>query len=206
MKPREIFDEASRAKITAAVAAIERGSSAEVVVAARRESGHYRSADYLGGVIVTFVALAVFLYHPEPFDFTFLPIELLAAFAFGAVLTASVPPLRRLLVSNKRLLDEVERSARSAFFDLGIGKTRARTGVLVFVSAFEKTAVIVADVGVPKSEALEVARQELAHITRSGDLRAFLEALAKVGRELGQLVPRTDDDVNELPDAMAELK
>ena len=204
MRPGDIFREEAKTSIKAAVASIESRSSAEVVVTARRASGHYQNADYLAGLVVLFVVLAVFLYHPAEFDFTYLPLELLGAFVFGAVLSASVPPVRRLFLSRKRMASEVERSARSAFFELGIGKTRGRTGVLVFVSAFERKAIVVSDVGVPSSEALLRAKERVGGVARSGNLAAFVSALGDVGKELASLLPRADDDVNELPDDMHE--
>ena len=39
-------------------------------------------------------------------------------------------------------------AARAAFVDQGISRTRGRTGILVFVSLFEREVEVVADVGV----------------------------------------------------------
>lgn len=204
MTPRELFGEEAKARIKSAVAAAEAGTAAEIVVTARHASGNYRSADYLAGLVAAFAALSVFLYYPEPFEFTFLPLELGLAFVLGVVFSATVPPIRRLFLSQKRMREEVLRSARSAFFDLGVGRTSGRTGILVFVSAFERAAVLVPDVGIPKSDPLERAKEKVGEVVRRGDLSAFVAALGLVGKELAGLLPRAEGDENELPDDMTE--
>ena len=204
MTPRELFGEPAKARIKSTVRAVESKTAAELVVTARHASGNYRSADYLVGVLTAFCALAVFLYYPEPFEFTFLPLELFLAFGLGVAFSIALPPVRRLFLSRKRMHDEVLRSARSAFFDLGVGRTTGRTGILVFVSAFEKAAIIVPDVGVPKSEDLERAKDRVGQVMRTGDLSAFVTAVTEVGQELSLLLPRSANDENELPDDMRE--
>jgi uncharacterized membrane protein len=64
------------------VADVERVTSAEIVVVLRRASGHYRQADLAAGAVAALAGLCVFLYYPEPFDFTFLPLELAERAAF----------------------------------------------------------------------------------------------------------------------------
>lgn len=198
------FLDPAKKAIRDAVARVERHTSAEVVVTLRRQSGSYRHADTLWGIVLAIALLCVFLYHPEPFDFTFLPLELGAAFALGSVLSASFPVLRRGLTP-KRVRDEnAKRAAKAAFVELGISRTKGRTGVLVFVAAFEQRVEVVADIGVhPKKlgAAWEEAQQKLDRAVRlDGSLERFLVALEDLGRVLAKEHPRAHDDENELPD------
>ena len=206
MKPQELFGDHAKARIKGTIAEVEAETSAELLVAARHASGDYRSADYLVGLVFLLIGLCLFLYYPEPFDFTYLPVELGAAFVLGVVSSASIPPIRRVFLSKKRMQDEVLRSARSAFFDLGVGRTSGRTGMLVFVSAFERTAVFVSDVGVPESAQLASARARVERVMRRGDLAGFLTALSEVGKELASLLPRGEGDLNELSDDVSEAQ
>ncbi len=115
-------------------------------------SGHYRQADLTAGGLAALAALCVFLYHPEPFDFTFLPLELLGLFALTALATARIPPLRRLL-SAPRVRDEnVHDAARALFVDRGVTRTTGRTGILVYLSALERRVEVVADIGVDEAK------------------------------------------------------
>lgn len=194
----------AKARVAAAIAELERQTSAEVVVALRRRSGHYRHTDFLVGGLLALALLCVFLYHPEPFDYTYLPLELLVVFAFGALISAYFPPLRRLLTSRRLMAECVRVAARAAFVDLGISKTRDRTGVLVYLSILERRVEVVTDIGV-KEEALgaewATAKAKLVDaLARPGTLDGLLGALQGLTPALAAALPRAADDVNELAD------
>jgi putative membrane protein len=190
-----------------AVQAVERVSAAELVVAVRPSSGHYRHADLALGALLALIVLCVFLYHPAPFDFTFLPIELAGAFLIGALSSVSIAPLRRLLI-RRRLMDEnVQTSARATFVELGVHRTRGRSGLLVLVSSFERRAEVVVDIGVPARELGSGWTEWQARVQTAADKRdtaAFLAALAALGPLLAEKLPRSADDVNELGDDVHE--
>src|SRR5215470_4610706 len=88
----------AKAEVSAAIRAIESATSAEVVVAVRPASGHYRHTDYLVGFAFSFAALLVFLFDPEhEFSLEWMPVDTLVAFAIGTVLSAGLSPVRRFL-------------------------------------------------------------------------------------------------------------
>jgi len=106
-------------------------------------------------------------------------------------------------VRRKTLRANVARSARAAFYDLGISRTSGRNGILVFVSTFERSCVVLPDIGIDVaalgpgwSEACEL----LDRAVRQGRLPDFFLALRSLGPVLGKTMPRAEDDVNELPD------
>jgi uncharacterized membrane protein len=71
----------------------------------------------------------------------------------------------------------------------------------VYVSTFERLVEIVTDVGVdpaPAAPELDALRSSLAH---GADFERFLTKLRALGGPLGTALPRSEDDVNELPDA-----
>jgi putative membrane protein len=192
------------ARVRDAVAAVEQQSSAEIVVALRHSSGHYRHADYLVGALVVFALLCLFLYHPEPFDFTWLPLELLAGFLVGAFASSQLPPLRRLLTAQKVLDQSTHNAARALFVDQKITRTSGRTGVLVYLSMLERKVEIVADLGV-EDEVLgapwKAARAALERtLTEDPSLDRLIASLRALGPALAEKLPRAADDVNELSD------
>jgi putative membrane protein len=201
---RTFFEAKARERVIEAVRAIELETSAEVVVALRPASGHYRHTDYLVGVLCAFALLCVFLYHPEPFEYDFLPLELGAAFGLGALASAYFGPLRRALTSKQLRAASVRRAARETFVDLGVSRTRARTGVLVYVSMLEQRVEIVPDIGVNAGALEAVLRQAQAAIeggfVRGPSFDRFVAALRRFGPALATALPRDDDDVNELGD------
>lgn len=186
---------------------VEQSTAAELVVAVRPTSGHYRHSDLAVGAAVAALALCVFLYHPASFDFTYLPLELALAFALGTVLSITIAPLRRL-VTRRSLMDEaVATAARSTFVELCVHRTRARTGILVLISSFERRAEIVSDVGVPIAE-LGSSWTEWCERVRSAVKQRrspeLVEALRALGPLLAQALPASATDENELCDEPSE--
>jgi putative membrane protein len=202
----ELRREEAKDRTRKAIEAIEAKTSAEIVVVMRRASGSYLHADLLFGALSALALLCVFLYHPEPFDFTWFPLEQSAAFVAGAVLSAHVPPLRRALVPRSWRGRNVETAARAAFVEKGVSKKRTRTGLLVYVSAFEHDAFVVADVGLDEDalgEPFARAREAIRSAARAGSVDDFVASLERLGERLAELHPHRPGDKDELADEVA---
>jgi len=148
----------------------------------------------------------VMLLSPQVYHVVTMPLDALLAFVLAALACHFVPSLRRALTPKRRLLEAAERGARAAFAELGVEKTRQRSGVLVFVALFERTAVVVADEGVPTrllGDAWDARRRELAQSVETRDFEAFLAALGGFGPLFAAVLPRRPDDANELADEVA---
>jgi putative membrane protein len=130
-------------------------------------------------------------------------LEGLLAFGLGSVLAAKFDTILRLLSRPSTIESNLHGAARAAFFDLGISRTSGRTGILVYVSLFERRCVLLTDLGIEPA-ALEPAwsavKQELEQAVKRRGLPAFQRALQSLGPLLGGVHPRSEDDVNELPD------
>jgi putative membrane protein len=204
MWAQAFFEEATRQKTAAEVKAIEARTSAEVVVAVRHASGHYRHTDYLVGFGLSVVTLLALLYLPIDFPLEFFPVDVVLSFAAGTFGSAVMPALRRRLTSSKLLEENVRTAARAAFVELGISRTSARTGVLVFVSTFEQRVEVVVDAGVniaALGREWEAALAKLsAAVVASSTPAPFLQALQGLAGPLERVLPRSADDINELPD------
>jgi putative membrane protein len=203
MSQAAFFAEHAKKRAADAVKAVEAQTAAEVVVAVRRLSGSYRAADYHAGFGAMAVVVGYMLVAPQIFTLGQMALDGLAAFVIGALLSANVSHVRRLLVRRRTLDANVDAAARAAFYDLGISRTSGRNGILVFLSAFERRCTVVPDIGVdPKSlgEDYDEACRAIADAARTMDLEAFLAAVEKLGPPLATAMPRRADDVNELPD------
>lgn len=202
---RAFFDDAAKASVTAAIKRVESQTSAEVVVAVRRQAGvSYREADLGFGALAALVSLALLLFVDREFATTWIPVDVALAFAAGALVCRYTMSLRRLLVPAARRREETRRAASAAFHDLGIGRTSGRNGILVLVGLFEHQVAVVADVGVDRAAiAGSVAALEGSVGRVVPDFDAFLAALDSLGPALAPGMPRQDDDVNELPDEVA---
>jgi putative membrane protein len=97
----------------------------------------------------------------------------------------------------------VAEAARVTFYDLGISRTSGRNGLLVFVSTFEQRALVLVDIGIDVAAlgpAWSEACDAMSRAVKQRDLPAFEQALESLGPILGARMPRSADDVNELPD------
>jgi putative membrane protein len=202
LREKAFFQPESRARVTRTIQEIEGQTSAEIVVAARRTSGSYRDVGYLAGFALAVATLAFLLFHPAPFSLMAMPIDATVAFVVGVVVGGTSNTLRRWLTPTKTLAQRCREAARSRFFDLGVGKTSGRTGILVYASALERHVEIVPDVGVATTtDEWRAAASNLERsLARGVDIDAFVTALAALGPALAGPMPRKADDVNELPD------
>jgi putative membrane protein len=200
----DFFSDRARREVAAAVHDIESATAAEVVVAVRHASARYRHVDYMVGALLGFGVLLILLFHPHPFAVVTMPLDVLVTFAVGAAASAHSPTLRRLLSSASLRREEVARAARSAFVELGVSRTRARSGVLVYVSMLERAVEVVADCGVDECAKTDAFQKAAGVLPRAlPDLDAFVTALRGLREPLAAALPRAADDINELPDDLA---
>jgi hypothetical protein len=170
------FEPKVKASVAAALEELGSRTTVPVSVAVRRSVGTYPEASLLGGLVVLFLYLAVFLYFPEPFTVTYLPVELAGAFGLGALVVSAVPTLGRLLSSARRRARAVESAAAELYVE-------REGGLVVLVAARERAAVVT---GAPAL------------------LRALGEPLAAARKKLDRAV-RLDEDPERFEQALREL-
>jgi putative membrane protein len=206
MSLRALLTPQAQQQVVQTIKDVEAKTSAEVVVALRKRSGSYRHADYLFGFLLVLSAVSAFLALPNGNLPAAAPIDLALIFLIGSAICAWVPPLRRAFAGPGLLRQNVAVAARSAFVEMGICRTVARGGVLIYVSVLEKRVEVVPDIGI--NVALigeEWSRQvrELQRAVSRGDLAGFVAALRGVGGLLARHYPHQLDDRNELPDEVS---
>jgi putative membrane protein len=99
--------------------------------------------------------------------------------------------------------------ARQVFFDNRVYRTAGASGVLLYISLYERMAAVIADQSVIDKLGQAQIDQTCAEFTRRLSERRPVEALCETARSLGQrlsgVLPRAADDVNELSDALVVL-
>ena len=105
--------------------------------------------------------------------------------------------LRRLLVPDDLLATRVRQRAAQAFLDEGVVRTRDRTGILIFVSLFERHVVVRADRGldglVTPGEWEEIVTGIAAGMRRGQPGPALAEGIRRCASLARRLPPRPDD-------------
>ena len=202
--------DAQRDSIRRAVENVERTSGAELVPVLVARSDAYRIADWRGATAGAVAGGVVHALAPELAGWSALapvaPLAWIAAGALAAALAARWPALRRALAGGEELAARTAAGARAAFLANEVFRTRDRTGVLIYVSLFERRVEILADEGVyravPPPVWERLANEIAATMKRSRPEQAMLEALRRAGELVAEHGPRRrSDDANELPDA-----
>ena len=153
------FGDEQRKTITQAVAEAESRTSAEIVPVVATASGRYdRAEDIVGlwaamiGLIAAWLALPAAPTESGSWDgmpeWARLLIAVAAAvagFVIGAVVASHVGWLRRLFTPRREMRDEVAARARSVFFDSRVHHAAGDTGLLMYVSLYERMAVVLGD-------------------------------------------------------------
>lgn len=203
MAEADFFREEAKQSTARSVKHVEAQTSAEVVVAVRRRSGDYRVPAYHFGFLVGGVVVLYLLVAPQVFSVGDIALDGALGFGLALALAYNVSALLRLLVRERRLAQSVAEAARVAFYDLGISRTSGRNGILVFVSTFEQRALVLSDSGINVAalgSSWSEACAALSQAVKARDLAAFERALESLGPVLAATMPRSSDDVNELPD------
>lgn len=209
-------------RINEAVAAAESKTSAEIVPVLAAVSGRYDRPEDIVGLWFAAAALAVtwcFLpEHARAGDWGAMPawahllvlvLSVVVGFIVGAAMGAHLDPLRHLFTPSKQMRDEVLGRSRQVFFDSRVHHTAGRTGVLIYVSLFERMAAVLADDAVVEKlgqAALDELRDRLTAALRAQPLAdAICHTITAAGPKLAAVLPRAEGDVNELPDALVVL-
>ena len=135
----------------------------------------------------------------------------LQAIIFGLVwLLASWPALARVLTPKSVLKRRVHEAALAQFEILGLTHTRDRTGILLYVSLAEHRAEVLADEGIyakaPKEVWNEIVGLLVAGLKAGDPGSGFVRAVERTGGILAACLPPRDDDANELPDGLTEMR
>jgi putative membrane protein len=212
------------ARISAAVAAAERGTTGEIRCVLADDRDPVRAALSAGWVALALPAVALlFGFQPQAlFDFisgwraahgesagaaAAAALQAYVAVQAAVLLLAlavSLSPIPRWITPTAWRKTAVDRAAAAQFEALGLAATRERTGVLLYVSLAHRRAEVLADVGIyakaPHQAWDEVIALLTAPLSRGEAADGFVAAVARVGEILATHLPPRADDSNELPD------
>jgi putative membrane protein len=213
MDVAKFFSPADLAEVAAAVREVEARSAGEIVPYAVGSSDTYPSAVWkaatLGALLAALAAAVAYelggLWGPSPALWLALPPP--AGAALGYLGAALIPALRRALLPPELLDQQVRQRALAAFVEQEVFRTKGRTGILVFLSLFERRVVILADqgittkVGQPEWDAIVAG--VVAGIRGGAPGRALADGILHCGDLLARHgVAAAPGDVDELPDRL----
>jgi putative membrane protein len=203
-----LISQAGQHRISAAITDAETRTSGEIVAVIAQESGSYLAVPFL-------IASAVALFLPWPLIyFTWVPVQwiYLAQLAVFLVVVLALMPrsIRFLFVPRSMQRAQAHRRAVEQFLAQDLNTTTGRTGVLLFVSAAERYAEIIADSGlhalVEQAAWQEIIDKLTAEIGAGRPEDGLLGAVGRVGDLLAKHFPASPGDIRSLPDHLIVLE
>lgn len=189
-------------RVEALVREVEAGTSAELVVVIAGKSSPYRGVIGWALGVPALVATAFFCWSPWVFDDSWIPVDVLLVSAAVAGLVGTSYGARRLLTPRRERDRCVALAADAAFWQEAVHATKARTGILVYVSLLERSVAVRADLAVASSVPAAAWNAALKGVQAPYSTPdEFAAAFHALGAVLAEHLPRAHDDENESPDA-----
>lgn len=206
IKADKFFTKEERERIKNVTQHAESGTSGEIAVMVVGSSDHYIEAEIIGGILfggILSLIITVLLFHSSVWSY--IPLSFLLFFP-ARFMFKKIPVLKTVFIGAKRKDHAVRRRAVHSFHERGFYKTKKHTGILFFLSLFERKIWILADKGIHekiKQETLDRFAMNVSKGIRDGRAcDALCEAIADAGQLLAQHFPITPEDTNELPDGI----
>jgi putative membrane protein len=217
---RLVLTPAERAAVTEAVTAAERATDGEIVTVVSERSDAYHDVALHYALLATLAVPAVAALWPASLTpgngwgesrataLALLLVTQAAIFLVARLLLAWMP-LRLALTPRATRRRRVRRRALLYFRLAAERRTAGREAVLLYLSADERAAEIVADRAVHAAVPAErwgAAMAALVDSVRAGQAGdGMVAAVGAIGAILAEQLPKSASDVNELPDRVIEL-
>ncbi len=204
LKAERFFTSEETRRIRETTHDVECRTIGEVAVMVVESSDHYFDAEIVGGMLLGSLlafALSVSFFHSSLW--WYIPLGFLIFFP-ARFFFRKAQALKTLFVSVHRKEQSVRLRAVRAFYEKGLYKTKKNTGILFFISLFERKVRVLADSGINEKIGQETLNK-FARIVSRGIKEgrasdALCEAITEAGDLLARYFPITPDDRNELCD------
>lgn len=205
------FSEADLQQIQSAVEQAEKKISGEIVPVFVEQSASYRESYYKAALLGAALAFGILVLMARYFPLQAITEPLLLylyTFLGGTVGAAMVnyfSGLKKLLTGRKNLERAALQRAEGAFLEEEVFQTRFRTGILIFVSFFERKIIILADKGINSRVEPDVWENLVHHLSIEFKNKRMTEGLISLIEQCGNLLLEkgfiiAPDDINELKD------
>lgn len=200
----DFFTPQEKEQIRQAVANAEGSTAGEIATMVVARSDSYHEAVTLGAVLGSaMLALLIAIVSQHVTIWSYLPLAIILYFPFQ-LLVRRVPSLQRPFIAGSRLEEAVRERAVRAFYEKGLYRTADETGILIFISIFERKVWILGDRGI-NSRISTDSWQQLVKVLTTGiregrACEALCEVIGSCGKELARHFPRQKNDSNELQD------
>jgi putative membrane protein len=210
------FSEKDSQKIAEATKTAEMKTSGEIFTVLTQECDDYHGNVFIVSIIPyllvtafiiifsgTFITvLQGMVWEIEQDSLVFMAVIIPLIFFVVFYVLFSIPMLKYNIISKNRMRKEVRLHAESAFFRHGITATEGATGVLIFISMFERRVELLVDYKIQQKISNDKWEEVVLNIIKGIQSDNFVEVLGaeiiRCGDILSNDFPREMDDVDEL--------
>ncbi|MCR5725360.1 MAG: TPM domain-containing protein [Treponema sp.] len=222
-KKLRLSDEAL-VRISEAVAAAEKSTDGEIVVAVAKESSRYSFWELLASVLSALVVFAALLpcagiarswFESKMWTVPdWYLVALYGVTVFGLIAAffqvANVPFIDRIVVPRFVQEDAVSARAFRLFSESGVHNTAHHSGILIYLSLLEKQVRILADSGISARISADlwalISDDIAADMSCKSYESAILNGIEKCGQLLSQYYPAQKSEGDELPNGLILLE
>ncbi len=210
MNVKKFLTDAELEIISTAIKEAEKKTGGELVLRIEKKSDDYSEAYWKSGAFILFLYLfaeataGVFRINIPLSSGLFAVLTGTAvSFVAGILAAIIIPPFRRLIIGKEAMKYYTDLKAHEAFLHEEVFNTKFRTGIMIFLSLFEKTAVILGDSGINAKVKKEEWQTIASSITSGIKKNRKADAIARSIKMCGDLleksgVKRQADDRDEL--------
>src|SRR6516165_6016068 len=202
-----MITQADKDRVAEAIRMAETKTSGEIFCVIAHQASDYRVVPLAWAALAALVVPAPLIYLTLwPASLIYL-VQLVVLIVLAIVLAQ--PAIRFHVVPRRAKQERAHALAMRQFFAQGLDRTEKRTGVLIFASAAEHYAEIVADAGINSKVTPEVWRQAIDVLIagikdgRAGD--GFVAAVEQCGAVLAAHFPPGALNRDELPNKLVEI-
>lgn len=196
----------------------ESRTRAEIVCAIATESGRYDRAESVGALIISFLALAgvyalwgawtppgTWQGTAEPGLFLVLFV-MTVGFIVGSLWLSRAYSVRRWLTGANEMERETQKAAGFVFCTHGLRRTRGQTGLLIYVSLYERRVVVLSDDGIASALGTDFLNDlrnvTVAALKQGRPADAFQRSIELAVNRLAQPFPPASRDTDEIPNQL----
>jgi len=211
------LSEEEKKEIESCVKEVEKNTSGEIVPMVVSASYHYPMSNMIGALIFSLlISIGVTLVFSirkswggaTVLDLWLFPAVFAVSFLIFHELVKRIPWLKRIFITKTEIDEEVEEAAMTSFYRNGLNNTRDRTGVLIFISVFERRTFVLADEGINAKVDKGVWQEIVDSVVQSIRQRRQTEGICQAVRRCGDLIrkafPIKADDTDELDNLIVE--
>ena len=203
-----MLTEEQQEQVSAAIAAVEKETDAELVTVLAKKADNYYYIPTLWAALIALLLPILISFTPFWLTANDLLLAQWASFIVLAICLRFQPIMMRLVPRSVRYW-RASNLARRQFLENNLHHTKDETGVLIFVAEAEHYVEIIADRGISQHVSNEqwqhIVNTFIARVKGGQTQEGFVECIETCGELLKQHVPATPGQTNELPNHLIVL-